>query len=460
MLARARNNILEAIGHTPLVKLQRLGNDLAADIYVKCEYMNPGGSMKDRMTVHLVNQAEARGELGAGGTIIEATSGNTGSGLAMIAAVRGYQCVFVMPDKMSAEKIASLRAWGARVVVCPAAVEPEDPRSYYSVAKRLAQETPNSFYANQYHNQDNPGGHYVSTGPEIWEDTGGEIDVFVAGMGTGGTMAGVGRYLKERKPAVKLVGVDPVGSLYYDFVKSARLTKPFTYKVEGIGEDFLPSTFDPKLLDDIVRVDDRECFLTARDLVRLEGLYAGGSAGAAVAGALKYARESGKRENIVVLLPDGAAKYLSKVFNDEWLRENGFLETPSGLGFVSDLIQRRGRKVISARTTDRVRDVIAAMKDSGISQMPVLEGDELVGVVTEVALLRYLASGEYSLSSTIGPLTEGDYATVSPQTRIELVQSLLVNTRMAIVRDGTTLVDVITKIDLIEYLAKKYGAAP
>jgi cystathionine beta-synthase len=458
MLARARKNILEAIGHTPLVKLQRLDQDVAADVYVKCEYMNPGGSMKDRMTLHLVEQAESRGELKPGGTIIEATSGNTGSGLAMIAAVRGYQCIFVMPDKMSAEKTASLRAWGARVVVCPTAVEPEDPRSYYSVAKRIAQETRNSFYANQYYNQDNPGGHYRSTGPEIWEDTGGEIDVFVAGMGTGGTMAGVGRYLKERKPAVKLVGVDPVGSLYYDYVKSARLTKPFTYKVEGIGEDFLPGTFDPKLLDDIVRVDDKECFLTARDLVRQEGLYCGGSGGAAVAGALKYARDTDLRGNIVVLLPDGASKYLSKVFNDEWLRENGFLEGTGGLGYVEDLIGQRERSVITARASDRVRDVIASMKENGISQMPVMEGDELVGIVTEVALLRYLASGEFSLSSTVGPLAEGDYATVSPQTRIELVQSLLVNARMAIVRDGGAILAVITKIDLIEFLAKKYGS--
>jgi cystathionine beta-synthase len=410
------------------------------------------------MTLNLVNQAEGRGELRAGGTIVEATSGNTGSGLAMIAAVRGYHCVFVMPDKMSAEKIASLRAWGARVVVCPTAVEPEDPRSYYSVAKRIAEETANSFYANQYHNQDNPQGHYRSTGPEIWEDTGGEIDVFVAGMGTGGTMAGVGRFLKEHKPEVKLVGVDPVGSLYYDYVKSARLTKPFTYKVEGIGEDFLPSTFDPKLLDDIVRVDDGECFLAARDLVRLEGLYAGGSSGAAVAGAIKYARQTGLKQNIVVLLPDSASKYLSKVFNDEWLRENGFLETPSGLGFVSDLLQRRDRKVITARTQDSVRDVINVMRDNGISQLPVVNGDELVGVVTEVALLRFLASGEYSLSSQVGPLTEGDYASVSPQTRIESVQNLLADARIAIVRDGNTLIDVITKIDLIEYLAKKRGS--
>ncbi len=459
MLRNARATILDAIGHTPLVKLNRLGQDVAASIYVKCEYMNPGGSMKDRMTLHLCSQAEARGELKPGGTIIEATSGNTGAGLAMIAAVRGYQCVFVMPDKMSEEKIASLRAWGARVVVCPTAVEPEDPRSFYSVAKRLAAETPNAFYANQYHNQDNPAGHYRSTGPEIWEDCGGEIDVFVAGMGTGGTMAGVGRYLKERKPQVKLVGVDPVGSLYYDYVKSARLTKPFTYKVEGIGEDFLPSTFDAKLLDDVVRVDDKECFLTARDLVRMEGLYCGGSSGAAVAGAIKYARATGKAENIVVLLPDSASKYLSKVFNDEWLRENGFLGATQGLGVVADLLGQRGRNVITARATDRVREVIQSMKDNGISQMPVIDGKELLGLVTEVSLLRYLATAEYSLSSTIGALAAGDYATVSPQTRIELLQGVLVNARMAIVIDKGEIVGVVTKIDLIEYLAKRYGTA-
>src|SRR5688572_11346881 len=250
MLPRARKNILEAIGNTPLVKLGRTAQDVLADVYVKCEYMNPAGSMKDRMTLNMVEQAERRGEIRPGGTIVEATSGNTGAGLAMISAVRGYQCVFVMPDKMSQEKIAALRAWGARVVVCPTAVEPEDPRSYYQVAKRIAQETPNCFYSNQYHNLDNPGGHYGSTGPEIWEDTGGQIDAFVAGLGTGGTMAGVGRYLKERKPDVQLVGVDPIGSLYYDYIKSQRITKPFTYKVEGIGEDFFPSTFDPKFLDD------------------------------------------------------------------------------------------------------------------------------------------------------------------------------------------------------------------
>ena len=460
MLPKARANILDAIGGTPLVKLNRIGQDVAADIYVKCEYMNPAGSMKDRMTLNLVDQAEARGELKAGGTIIEATSGNTGAGLAMIAAVRGYTCVFVMPDKMSQEKIASLRAFGARVVVCPTAVEPEDPRSYYSVAKRIAEETPNSFYANQYHNPDNPGGHYRSTGPEIWDDTDGQIDIFVAGMGTGGTMAGVGRFLKEKKPEVQLVGVDPVGSLYYDYVKSQRITKPFTYKVEGIGEDFFPSTFDPAFLDDIVRVDDRECFMTTRDLVRLEGLYCGGSGGAAVAGAVKHARQQeqgGKGLNIVVLLPDGAAKYLSKIFNDEWMREHGFLDD-EGLGSVGDLLQLKpAADVLTARAQDRVRDVIATLKDHGISQIPVLKDGKLIGVVTEVSLLRYLATGEQSLNSTVEELVESDYATVSRNTSIESVYGLLGDARMAIVLDGEDLVGVITKIDVIEYLARGRG---
>jgi cystathionine beta-synthase len=454
MLPRAHANILEAIGNTPLVKLNRIGSDVPADIYVKCEYMNPGGSMKDRMTLNLVEQAEKRGELRPGGTIVEATSGNTGAGLAMIAAVRGYQCVFVMPDKMSQEKVASLRAFGARVVVCPTAVEPDDPRSYYSVAKGIAAETPNCFYANQYHNPDNPGGHYRSTGPEIWEDTGGQIDVFVAGMGTGGTMAGVGRYLKEHKPEVQLVGVDPVGSLYYDYIKSQRLTQAFTYKVEGIGEDFLPSTFDPSLIDDIVRVDDRECFMTTRELVRLEGLYCGGSSGAAVAGAVKYARQRGEKLNIVVLLPDGAAKYLSKIFNDEWMREHGFL-LDEGLGTVGELLkQKPPSEILCARADDRVRDVIQTLKDHGISQIPVLKDGKLIGIVSEVSLLRHLASGEQSVSGAVEELVESDYATVSQNTSIEQVQALLADARMAVVMDGESIVGVITKIDVIEYLAR------
>jgi len=363
MMTGSVPTILDAVGHTPLVKLDRVASDVAADVYVKCEYLNPAGSMKDRMAMNLVAKAEERGELKPGGTIIEATSGNTGAALAMIAAVKGYTCIFVMPDKMSEEKVASLRAFGARVVVCPTAVEPDDPRSYYSVAKKLTEDTPNSFYANQYHNMDNPEGHYRSTGPELWEETRGELDVFCAGLGTGGTISGTGRYLKEKKGSIQLLGVDPIGSLYYDFVKTGRVTKPFTYKVEGIGEDFFPTTINLDILDEIVRVDDRECFLTTRDLVRHEGLYVGGSSGAAVAGALKYARQTQKKENIVVLLPDGAAKYLSKIFSDDWMRENGFLEEDAGLGTVADLLKTKAsEEVIVAKSNDRLRDVVARMK--------------------------------------------------------------------------------------------------
>ena len=455
MMHGALPTILDAVGHTPLVKLNHVATDVAADVYVKCEYLNPGGSMKDRMAMNMIDGAVRRGELKPGGTIIEATSGNTGAALAMIAAVRGYQCIFVMPDKMSQEKVASLRAFGARVVVCPTAVEPDDPRSYYSVAQRLAEDTPNAFYTSQYQNKDNPEGHYKSTGPELWEETKGEIDVFCAGLGTGGTITGTGRYLKEQKKDVKLLGVDPVGSLYYDFVKTGRVTKPFTYKVEGIGEDFFPATIDLGILDEIVRVDDKECFLMTRDLVRHEGLYVGGSSGAAVAGALKYARQTQKKENIVVLLPDGAAKYLSKIFNDDWMRENGFLDDEPGLGTVADLLRSKSSEVIVAKSTDRVRDVIARMKAHGISQLPVLDEGKLLGAVAEVDLLRYLVSGEHSLDSSIGPLVESDYATVSPHTKIELVQGLLNEARMAIVISEDQVTGVITKIDLIDYLARR-----
>jgi len=456
MMKGAVANILEAIGNTPLVKLTRLGRDVEADIYVKCENLNPAGSMKDRMTLNMIDRAEERGDIKPGGTIVEATSGNTGAGLAMIAAVRGYTCVFVMPDKMSVEKIAGLRAYGARVVVCPTAVEPSDPRSYYSVAQRIADETPNCFYTSQYTNEDNPDGHYRSTGPELWAETGGEIDVFVAGLGTGGTISGTGKYFKEKDPSVQLVGVDPVGSLYYDFVKTGRVTKPFTYKVEGIGEDFFPTTVNLDILDEIIRVDDRECFQTTRDLVRHEGLYVGGSSGAAVCGALKYARQTGKKENIVVLLCDGAGKYISKIFNDDWMRENGFLEDEPSLGTVADLLKAKpSQEVFVVSQTESVRHVISRMKTHGISQLPVVDGTKLVGAVAEVDLLRYLVSGEHSLDTAITSLVESDYSTVSQQTKLELVQGVLNHARMAVVTEGDRVVGVITKIDLIDYLARR-----
>ncbi len=455
MMKGALENITNAVGNTPIVRLNRVAKDVAAEIYVKCEFLNPGGSHKDRLARNMLRRAEEAG-LKPGGTIVEATSGNTGASLALFAAVRGYKCVFVMPDKMSQEKISNLRAFGARVVVCPTAVEPDDPRSYYQVAQRIAAETANCFYANQYHNPANPEAHYTSTGPEIWAQTGGELDVFVAGMGTGGTISGTGKYLKEKKPEVKLVGVDPVGSLYYDFVKTGRITKSFSYKVEGIGEDFFPTTMNLKILDDIVRVDDKECFLMTRDLTRLEGLFVGGSGGAAVAGAIKWARDNGKPGmRILVFLCDAGQKYVSKIFNDDWMRENGFLEEQPGLGTVRDLLGVRYRKKIETVTpTSTVRQAIDALKTQNISQLPVLDAGKLRGIIQEVDLLRHLVSGKKTLDSPVGDLAEGDYATVTPDTKIELLQNALSDAKVAMVTEGEELVGIVAKIDLIDYLAK------
>ena len=456
MMHGALDNITQAVGNTPIVRLNKVTHGLQSEIYVKCEYLNPGGSHKDRLAWNLLRRAEENG-LKPGGTIVEATSGNTGASLALLAAVRGYKCIFVMPDKMSQEKISNLRAFGAKVVVCPTAVDAEDPRSYYKVSRRIADETPNSFYANQYHTPANPEAHYLSSAPEIWKQTNGEFDVFVAGMGTGGTISGCGKFFKEKKPSIQLVGVDPIGSLYYDFVKSGRITKPFSYKVEGIGEDFFPTTMNLKILDDIVRVDDKECFLMTRELTRTEGLFVGGSGGAAVAGAIKYAHAHDRPGlRILVFLCDSGNKYVSKIFNDDWMRENGFLEDQPGLGTVRDLLAAKGHaQMVTATTHSKVREVIDTMKKLSISQIPVVEKGKLKGIVAEVDLLRHLVTGMKRLDSPIGDLAEGDYATVSPDTKIELVQSALGDAKVAIVTDHDKVLGIVTKIDLIDFLARQ-----
>ena len=458
MMHGALEDITKAVGNTPIIRLNRVTQGLAAEIYVKCEYLNPGGSHKDRLAWNLIRRAEEQGVLRPGGTIVEATSGNTGASLALLAAVRGFKCIFVMPDKMSQEKIANLRAFGAKVVVCPTAVEADDPRSYYKVSRRIADETPNSFYANQYHNPANPEAHYLSSAPEIWKQTNGDFDAFVAGMGTGGTISGCGKYFKEKNPKVQIVGVDPVGSLYYDFVKTGRVTKPFSYKVEGIGEDFFPTTMNLKILDEVVRVDDKECFLMTRDLTRLEGLFVGGSGGAAVAGAMKYARAhagEGKPRKILVFLCDGGNKYVSKIFNDDWMRENGFLDDQPGLGTVRDIVRaQEGRHIVTATPQSKVREVIATLKKLGISQLPVVERGKLCGIVAEVDLLRHLVTGLKTLDSTIGELIESDYATVTLDTKIELLQGVLNDAKVAIVAEQEQVVGIVTKIDLIDFLAR------
>lgn len=326
------DNVLKAIGNTPIVRLNKVIQGGEANFFAKLEFMNPGGSIKDRIGTWMIEDAERKGLLKPGGTIVEGTSGNTGIGLAMAAAIHGYRCIFVLPDKMSIEKIRTLKAFGAEVVVTPTAVEPDDPRSYYQVSRRLARETPNSIYMNQYDNLANREAHYRVTGPEILKQMP-DIDVFIAGIGTGGTICGVGKYLKEHRPSCQIVAVDPVGSIVYDYFKTGQLrTAPKTYKIEGIGEDFIPKNYDFSVIDDMIQVEDRESFLMTRELLTKEGIYSGISSGSAVVGALKWIKKQGhafKGKNVLIILPDSGNRYLSKVYNDDWMREAGFLENPS-----------------------------------------------------------------------------------------------------------------------------------
>ena len=454
----AVQNVLEAIGDTPIIKLNNMAQHTKAEIYAKCEYMNPGGSMKDRIALNIINDAEKRGALNPGGTIVEATSGNTGMGFALVAAVRGYSVVCVMPDKMSDEKIRALRAVGAKVVVTPTEVEPEDPRSYYSVSKRIADETPNAYYGDQYHNAANPESHYKSTGPELWRQTGGDFDVLCAGMGTGGTLSGTGKFLKEKKPEIKIVGSDPVGSLYYDFFHTGKLTTPYPYKVEGIGEDFIPTNMRFEFLDDVMRVNDRECFMVARDLVRKEGLLCGASGGASVAAAVKYAEKMNTPMRIIAHLPDSALRYLTKYLDDEWMRENGFLGPEPSLGTVADLLARcSGCKPIVANARDSVAEIINNMKEHGISQLPVVADGALLGVVAEKYLLSFLLEGEAKLDSEVGPLVQSAFASVDKRTPVATLSGLFNQGSIIVVLEGESVAGVITKIDVIEYMAKHLG---
>lgn len=457
------DNILQAVGDTPLVRLNSVVGDLRANLYAKVEYLNPGSSVKDRIALQIIEDAERDGRLKPGGTIIEATSGNTGAGLAMVAALRGYKTIFVLPDKQSEEKRAALRAWGARVVICPTDVTPDDPRSYYKTAARLVEETPNSCYANQYHNPSNPLAHYRMTGPELYAQMDGKIDLFIAGMGTGGTISGIGKYLKEQNPKIKIVGVDPVGSLYYDYFHTGQLTEPHTYVVEGIGEDFLPSTMDFTYIDDVVRVNDKECYVMTRRLVREEGIFGGPSSGAVVAGALKYLRLNDMEgANAVVLIPDSGSRYLSKAYNDNWMRENGFLEPDNaGFGTVADIVRSMGeRHLITVPASSTVTEVIGRLKLHGISQVPVVdEGGKLLGIITETRLLERALRGGSS-EVPVRELVEANYCTVDRNTEVSVVTELFRRSKVAFVVENQRPVDIITRIDLIDYISKVAGSRP
>ncbi len=453
------NSILECVGDTPNVRINRIMAGLPGDLYGKVEYLNPANSVKDRIAMEIIDDLEKTGQLKPGGTIIEATSGNTGAGLAMVAAVRGYKTIFVMADKQSEEKRAALRAYGARVVVCPTDVDPEDPNSYYSTAKRLVAETPNSAYSNQYHNPANPRAHYKSTGPELWEQFGGDLDVFICSLGTGGTVTGTAKYLKEKNPKMRVVGVDPVGSLYFDYFHTGQLTTPYNYKVEGIGEDFLPSTMDFSFVDDVVRVNDKESFVMTRRLVREEGIFGGSSCGAAMAGALKWWKLNGVAGmRGVVIFPDSGARYLSKVYNDNWMRENGYLEPEMGLGSVKELIEHKGaRSIVSVGPEHKVTEVIGVLKLNGISQVPVMENGKVLGLLSESRLLERALAGARG-DSPVREMVESNYSTADAATDITVLTELFKRSKAIVVIEGGKAVDIITRIDLIDYIAKVTGA--
>jgi cystathionine beta-synthase len=449
------DTFLDAMGDTPLVRLTKVTRGVRPMVLAKLEMLNPGGSVKDRIGIRMIEAAEREGLLKPGGTIVEPTSGNTGHGLAIAAAIRGYKCIFVMPDKMSQEKVALLRAYGAEVVITPTSVPPDSPESYYRVADRLTEEIPGAYQPNQYFNPENPKTHYETTGPEIWEQTDGKIDVFVAGVGTGGTITGVGRYLKERNPEIVVIGADPEGSLYSG-------DEPRPYLTEGIGEDFWPDTFDPRVVDRYVRVSDRDAFRTARAVTRREGILVGGSCGSAVFAALEVARDLDEAKTVVVLLPDTGRNYLSKLYSDSWMLQYGLMERRD-LVRVEEVLAAKGGTLpalVTVKVHDKVRQAIDLLHEHSISQAPVVreggaEISQLVGSIRDRELLDRIFRDPDALQADVAEIMGPPIPLVEFDDPVEAAFAELEQQPAVLVAKAGQVLGVLTRSDLLDFLAHR-----
>jgi cystathionine beta-synthase len=450
-------NILKIIGNTPLVRLHRIGRGLRPILLAKLEYLNPGGSVKDRIGTSMLEAAEKKGLLKPGGTIIEGTSGNTGMGLALAAAIKGYHCIFTMPDKMSQEKIDALRALGAEVIVTPAQVDHHDPRSYHSVALRLSKEVPNSYFPNQYENPANADAHYATTGPEIWEQTEGKVTHVVIGVGTGGTITGVARFLKEKNPDIRIIGADPQGSIFAEMFRTGIRPQPQPYKVEGIGQDEKPANVDFSVIDEIHTVSDKDSFLRTRLLSRTEGIFAGGSAGTAVHLAMKVAENLQENHIIVIIIPDSGTRYLSKIYNDNWMKENQFTETQIHVRageVVRDKVRRTDR-LVSITLGMTVGDAVNLMRDHDVSQVPVMESGSVVGSMSESRILDILVADPQARTKPVAEYMERPFPILGEEaTLADLAQRMDRETPAILVKQLGGF-DIITKSDLILFLTKQ-----